>query len=170
MLKLQRGDRVELTLRNLSGERHVFRIHQIDFLVKSINHQDIDETGLRDVADIPYQQDGVPGEVKVIIPFTDPNMVGRFVFHCHIVEHEDKGMMANVVVLPPEGVAMAPARMRTVAAKPPERPWQTLLASAGNLIGLGATRRPPDTWFFDDAICRGSNTTARTLDLPRLLR
>jgi hypothetical protein len=56
---------------------------------------------LRDVIDIPYAQNGVPGVVKIIVPFTDPLMVGRFVFHCHIVEHEDGGMMANVVVLPP---------------------------------------------------------------------
>jgi len=142
----------------------------MDFLVKSINNQDIDETGLRDVIDIPYQQDGVPGEVKVIIPFTDPNMVGRFVFHCHIVEHEDSGMMANVVVLPPDGVAaMAPARMRTVAARPPEGPWQTLLARVGGLVGANS-RRVPEPSFLDDAICRSASTTARGTDLSRLLR
>jgi FtsP/CotA-like multicopper oxidase with cupredoxin domain len=40
-----------------------------------------------------------PGEIKVIIPFTDPEIVGRFVYHCHAVDHEDKGMMGTVLVL-----------------------------------------------------------------------
>ena len=111
------GDVEEWTLVNASAERHVFHIHQMDFLVKSINNQDIDETGLRDVIDMPYAQNGVSGEVKIIVPFTDPLMVGRFVFHCHIVEHEDGGMMANVVVLPPGASAMPAARMRTMTAR-----------------------------------------------------
>jgi hypothetical protein len=32
-------------------------------------------------------------------PFTDPVIVGRFVFHCHAVDHEDKGMMGVVEVV-----------------------------------------------------------------------
>jgi suppressor of ftsI len=39
--------------------------------------------------------------VKVIIPFTSPLIVGRFVFHCHILAHEDKGMMGTIEVTPP---------------------------------------------------------------------
>jgi suppressor of ftsI len=34
----------------------------------------------------------------VVIPFTDAVIVGRFVYHCHAVDHEDKGMMAVVEV------------------------------------------------------------------------
>jgi FtsP/CotA-like multicopper oxidase with cupredoxin domain len=43
----------------------------------------------------------VPGEVKVIIPFTNPVIAGEFVYHCHIVQHADQGMMANIQVVPP---------------------------------------------------------------------
>ena len=32
--------------------------------------------------------------------FRDPNVVGAFVFHCHILAHEDQGMMAVIRVLP----------------------------------------------------------------------
>ena len=39
-----------------------------------------------------------PSTVKVIIPLTDPEIVGRFVYHCHAVDHEDKGMMGTVLV------------------------------------------------------------------------
>lgn len=35
------------------------------------------------------------------IPFKDPVQVGTFVFHCHILEHEDGGMMATVEVFDP---------------------------------------------------------------------
>ena len=49
----------------------------------------------RDIVDVPIR-----GEVKVIIPFTNPLIVGRFVYHCHILSHEDKGMMATIEVIP----------------------------------------------------------------------
>jgi L-ascorbate oxidase len=40
-----------------------------------------------------------PTPVVVRIPFTQ---IGDFVFHCHILEHEDGGMMARIrVVAPP---------------------------------------------------------------------
>ena len=28
-------------------------------------------------------------------------MVGRFLFHCHVLKHEDKGMMANIEIYNP---------------------------------------------------------------------
>ena len=40
-----------------------------------------------------------PTPVVVEIPFHE---IGDFVFHCHILEHEDGGMMARIrVVAPP---------------------------------------------------------------------
>jgi len=96
------GDVEEWTLVNETGERHTFHIHQLDFLVISINGNDEDATGLRDNIDLPYRDPvtGEPGVVTVIIPFTDPTIVGRFPFHCHILEHEDGGMMATMEVRP----------------------------------------------------------------------
>ena len=35
---------------------------------------------------------------KIMIPFTYPAVVGRFVCYCHIFEHEGKGMFANLVL------------------------------------------------------------------------
>lgn len=137
----------EWTLRNVSGERHVFHIHQLDFLVTSINGQAQPADTLRDVIDLPYAQNGVAGEVKVIISFTNPIMVGRFVFHCHIVGHEDAGMMANLVVLAPGQNAMAPARMRTMLPRP-QPDWLTRLAS-------WAGRKPvPEPSLWEESICR----------------
>jgi hypothetical protein len=33
--------------------------------------------------------------------FRDPNTVGMFVYHCHLLEHEDKGMMGSIRVIKP---------------------------------------------------------------------
>jgi FtsP/CotA-like multicopper oxidase with cupredoxin domain len=39
----------------------------------------------------------MPGEaVTVLMRFTQP---GLFVYHCHVLEHEDMGMMRNFEVL-----------------------------------------------------------------------
>jgi FtsP/CotA-like multicopper oxidase with cupredoxin domain len=52
----------------------------------------------QDTVPIPPQQaDGRPGEVVVRIPFRD--FTGKFVYHCHILLHEDGGMMAVVEVV-----------------------------------------------------------------------
>jgi hypothetical protein len=32
--------------------------------------------------------------------FRDPNIVGTFVYHCHVLEHEDGGMMGRIRVEP----------------------------------------------------------------------
>ncbi len=93
------GDVEEWSLYNASNELHVFHIHQLDFLVLDINDGDIDARGLRDTIDMPYARNGQPGQVRIKIPFTNPAMVGRFPFHCHILEHEDAGMMATVKVV-----------------------------------------------------------------------
>jgi FtsP/CotA-like multicopper oxidase with cupredoxin domain len=62
-------------------------------------------TGYQDTVSLPFatRQRGqlVPGEVTVIIPFVNPVMVGEFVYHCHIVQHADQGMMANIEVVAP---------------------------------------------------------------------
>lgn len=97
-VRVRLGDVEEWTIRNMTGERHTFHIHQLDYLVTSINRSDEDARGLRDNIDVPYLENGVPGEVRIIVPFTNPSIVGRFVYHCHILEHEDKGMMAVIEV------------------------------------------------------------------------
>lgn len=91
------GDVEQWTLKNTDDETHTFHIHQLDFYVKEINGTDHDYKGLRDVVDVPPK-----GETVLIIPFTDEIMLGTFVFHCHIVGHEDMGMMAMITVNKPQ--------------------------------------------------------------------
>ncbi len=42
-----------------------------------------------------------PGVVHLLVDFRDPIIVGTFVFRCHILEHEDYGMMAEIQVVSP---------------------------------------------------------------------
>jgi suppressor of ftsI len=84
---------------NTDQQYHSFHIHQTPFLVTEINGIAQDEDSLRDTMAIPPATDEQPGVLKVIIPFTDPEIVGRFVYHCHAVDHEDKGMMGTVLVV-----------------------------------------------------------------------
>jgi len=37
------------------------------------------------------------GSVDLIMDFTDPLIRGMSVFHCHLLKHEDKGMMAKII-------------------------------------------------------------------------
>ena len=94
------GDIEEWTILNKDSQYHDFHIHQIGFLVTEVNGAPTDFDGLRDTFSVPPARNGKPGEAKLIIPFTNPQIVGRFVFHCHVVKHEDKGMMMTVEVLP----------------------------------------------------------------------
>ena len=55
---------------------------------------------MRDVVNVPYATNGKPATAELIIPFTNPVMVGEFVYHCHLVQHEDAGMMANISLVP----------------------------------------------------------------------
>ena len=88
------GDVEEWTLRNTDTEDHAFHIHVNDFQVMSVNGQPYNAHGLQDTVTIPQG-----GEVVVRIPFED--FVGKFVYHCHILPHEDTGMMGIVEVVDP---------------------------------------------------------------------
>jgi hypothetical protein len=60
-----------------------------------------------------------PESVKIRMDFT-PNTVGKFVYHCHLLEHEDKGMMAIIEVVRAPTVAplLTPAISKPVTTQP----------------------------------------------------
>jgi suppressor of ftsI len=96
---VQLGTVEEWTIENVADEEHVFHIHQLDFQVTEINGQPREFIGRQDVVNLPVQS-----TVKILIPFTNPVIVGKFVYHCHIVSHEDNGMMAVIEVVDPNEV------------------------------------------------------------------
>src|SRR5262245_2754888 len=92
------GSVEEWTIRNEDNQLHNFHIHQTPFLVTEINGTPQPMLSLFDTITVPSQVGDEPGAVTLKIPFTDPVIVGRFVFHCHVTKHEDKGMMRTIDV------------------------------------------------------------------------
>jgi suppressor of ftsI len=83
-------------LTNTSSEWHPFHVHQDDFRVIAINGRRVVRRGDQDIVGIPPQVDGKPGRVVIDMPFQQYS--GNFVLHCHILDHEDAGMMARIDV------------------------------------------------------------------------
>ena len=92
------GDTEEWTIINTDQQYHNFHIHQTAFLVTEVNGVEQDEDSLHDTFSVPPATADRPSTLKVVIPFTDPVIVGKFVYHCHAVDHEDKGMMGIIEV------------------------------------------------------------------------
>ena len=89
-------------IENRALQDHVFHIHQIHFKVLEINGRPVPDSGLRDTIDIPYYDEKGPyPSVKLRMDFRDPKILGTFVFHCHIRQHQDQGMMGTIHVAPP---------------------------------------------------------------------
>jgi FtsP/CotA-like multicopper oxidase with cupredoxin domain len=107
---LQVGQVEQWTLINPSTVDHPFHIHQTDFAVISINGQSVSTqpvstpnsalfptyyhyTSLRDTVN-------VPAGGNVVVRFRVSPELGKYVFHCHILAHEDAGMMLAVLAVP----------------------------------------------------------------------
>jgi FtsP/CotA-like multicopper oxidase with cupredoxin domain len=79
------------TLVNTTREWHTFHMHIDDFQVVSQNG----------VA-VPYVEDAdnvaLPPGSKTVVLVQASDFTGRFVFHCHVTFHEDRGMMATIEV------------------------------------------------------------------------
>jgi FtsP/CotA-like multicopper oxidase with cupredoxin domain len=89
------------TIENHALETHDFHIHQIHFLLLEVNGKPVTNQDLRDSIEIPFWPGTGPyPSVKVRMDFRDPTIAGTFVFHCHILLHEDLGMMHKIQVLP----------------------------------------------------------------------
>ncbi len=100
---VHQGDIEDWTIENRSPEDHVFHIHQIHFQVLAVNGKPLSDSTQRDTIDVPYWKGAGPyPSVKLRMDFRDPNTVGTFLYHCHILKHEDMGMMGSIQVLPRE--------------------------------------------------------------------
>jgi FtsP/CotA-like multicopper oxidase with cupredoxin domain len=88
------------TIENRALENHEFHMHQIHFLVLEQNGKSVDQGQYLDTVQVPYWSGTGPyPSVKLRMDFRGP-VVGDFVYHCHILGHEDSGMMAIIRVLP----------------------------------------------------------------------
>lgn len=61
-----------------------------------------------------------PGKVSIIMDFSRAEQVGSFIYHCHVMEHEDGGMMAMIRVLCSTGdSSCASQQAQTAICRPP---------------------------------------------------
>ena len=93
------GETEAWTVINTDQQYHSFHIHQTPFMVTEVGGVASNDDSLHDTFSVPPATEQRPGVLKVVIPFTDPVIVGRFVYHCHAVDHEDKGMMGVIEVV-----------------------------------------------------------------------
>lgn len=81
----------EWIISNPTPMDHPFHLHVWPMQVIEADGQALDEPTWRDVVNVPAQ-----GRVRVLVDFS--RNPGRSVYHCHILDHEDAGMMASVEV------------------------------------------------------------------------
>jgi suppressor of ftsI len=77
---------------NNTHEVHPFHIHQVHFLAYAENGRPLSRPEWLDTVNVP-----VDGNVDLVMDFTDPIIRGVSLFHCHLLSHEDKGMMAKIL-------------------------------------------------------------------------
>jgi FtsP/CotA-like multicopper oxidase with cupredoxin domain len=109
---VQQGDVEDWIIENRSTELHAFHIHQIHFMMMDWSGVPVNEPFLRDTINVPYYNGHTLAypSVRLRMDFRDPNSVGTFVYHCHLLEHEDGGMMGLIRVEPADSQqASAPA-------------------------------------------------------------
>jgi FtsP/CotA-like multicopper oxidase with cupredoxin domain len=102
--RLVLGRTYEWKIKNPDPRWHLFHIHQNDFLVLAIGNRRMPANYRLDTVNVP------PNGFSIIrFTYERPETVGPFVLHCHILAHEDRGMMANVDLSLPPTAAAAPA-------------------------------------------------------------
>ncbi|HUO05913.1 MAG TPA: multicopper oxidase domain-containing protein [Candidatus Binataceae bacterium] len=147
------GSVEDWTIQNRSLEVHEFHIHQIHFQVLSENNFETNGSQLQpyvvgqflDTVQVPYWDGNLAHpfpSVTIRMDFRGPD-IGDFVYHCHIVGHEDLGMMAIIRVMPSSmSAAIEKIRIR--------------LASIGTALGLYGAEKPKDL-----AWCVGGKSWSR---------
>ena len=118
---LKLGDVDEWTMTS-DRASHPFHIHVNPFQVVQIldpNGVDVSAPDASDAGDTQYpgmkgvwkdtiwikrgQPPGPVGPYKVVVRTRYQRYIGAFVLHCHILDHEDQGMMQNVQIVLPDG-------------------------------------------------------------------
>jgi len=99
---VEQGTVEDWIIENRSNELHDFHIHQLHFMLIEYGGRPVNEPFLRDTINVPYYNGRslqYPS-VRLRMDFRDPNTIGTFLYHCHLLEHEDGGMMGLIRVEP----------------------------------------------------------------------
>jgi len=88
--EVELGTVEEWTIGNSSPMDHPFHLHVWPMQVLELDGRAVGDPLWLDVVNVP-----AGGQVTVRVPFQD--FGGRTVYHCHILDHEDRGMMGTVL-------------------------------------------------------------------------
>lgn len=92
MTRAKVGTYAHWHISNATNEIHPFHIHQVHFLVYERAGVFLRRPEWMDTVNL------APNEsLDLIMDFTDPIIRGVSLFHCHLLKHEDKGMMAKIL-------------------------------------------------------------------------
>ena len=87
---------------NVSGGVHNFHVHDVQFRVL-----DTDDPTLSGPKDTVYLPPGAT--MRLLMRFTDfSDPTSPYMFHCHLLRHEDNGLMGQFVVVKPGETGVAP--------------------------------------------------------------
>jgi suppressor of ftsI len=92
MLTVDVGSLQHWRVLNPTREVHPFHIHQVHFLVYAVDNKSVKDPLWVDTVNVSYGS-----SVDLVMDFTDPIIRGMSLFHCHLLSHEDKGMMAKIL-------------------------------------------------------------------------
>jgi FtsP/CotA-like multicopper oxidase with cupredoxin domain len=115
-LNLQVGNTEDWVLTSF-GEPHIYHIHVNPFEVMDVTHDGKSIFGPNGECLVPPDSVGlqnqycnmwhtfkdtvfVQNDYEVHVRSNYDRYIGEFVMHCHILDHEDSGMMANVLIVP----------------------------------------------------------------------
>ena len=93
LFEAARGANARIVIKNLAGPEHPFHLHGQFFQIVRRNGEDTNaEEGLKDVVLVPGME-----TVELRAHLDNP---GRWMAHCHILEHAELGMMGEFLVTP----------------------------------------------------------------------
>jgi FtsP/CotA-like multicopper oxidase with cupredoxin domain len=86
-------------VRNIDGSTHNFHVHDVQFQIESIDGDPppAELAGWKDTVFLPEHS-----EADLLVRFTDyADPDSPYMYHCHLLRHEDAGMMGQFVVVEP---------------------------------------------------------------------
>jgi FtsP/CotA-like multicopper oxidase with cupredoxin domain len=161
-ITVKAGTTEEWVIENWTNELHTFHIHQLHFRVLEIDGRPSPAPQLLDVVEVPYasatgyhSSEGPvrPGRVRIRMRFP-ADMAGNIPFHCHLVDHEDNGMMAVLRIVK----TSAPSRRVTQA--PESKPLQESPEPAAAGASPLDTRTANLPAALRESVCRAKSVSS----------
>jgi FtsP/CotA-like multicopper oxidase with cupredoxin domain len=96
--RVRHGDLERWNVINQSDDTHVFHVHDVQFQILARNGAAPGPTEAGRKDSVVVRQGETVSLVMQFVDYTDAAM--PYMYHCHILEHEDQGMMGQFVVVP----------------------------------------------------------------------